>query len=61
MARAHRVLEAHDIYSRGRFGGWKYEVSNQDHVFMQGKEIAERLILGQEEKVYRTGLTEKRG
>ncbi|CAD5219006.1 unnamed protein product [Bursaphelenchus okinawaensis] len=61
MARAHRALEAHDIYSRGRFGGWKYEVSNQDHCFIQGKEIADRLVLGQEEKLYRTGLTEKRG
>lgn len=32
------------VYSRGRFGLWKYEVSNQDHSFMQGVEVVERLI-----------------
>ncbi|HSM52468.1 MAG TPA: NAD(P)-binding protein [Thermoanaerobaculia bacterium] len=32
------------IHSRGRFGAWKYEVSNQDHAFMQGVELAERLL-----------------
>ncbi len=43
------ALEARDIYSRGRFGAWKYEVSNQDHSLMQGVEIAERLVNGREE------------
>lgn len=37
-------LENFNIYSRGRFGLWKYEVSNQDHSFMQGVEIANRLM-----------------
>ena len=37
-------LEAHGIYSRGRFGAWKYEVGNMDHSFMQGVEVAERIL-----------------
>lgn len=37
-------FESHDVLSRGRFGAWKYEVSNQDHSFMQGVEAAERLL-----------------
>ncbi len=37
-------FEQHDVFSRGRFGMWKYEVSNQDHSFMQGVEIVERLV-----------------
>lgn len=47
------ALESMNIYSRGRFGGWKYEVSNMDHSVMQGVEWAERMINGQPETTYR--------
>lgn len=43
------VLEEHDVYSRGRFGMWKYEVSNTDHSLMQGVELVNRLLLGEPE------------
>ena len=42
-------LERNDVYSRGRFGMWKYEVSNTDHTLMQGVELVNRLLLGEEE------------
>ncbi len=42
-------LERSQIFSRGRFGAWKYEVSNQDHSFMQGVELVERLVNGKPE------------
>jgi protoporphyrinogen oxidase len=42
-------LESMDIFSRGRFGAWKYEVGNQDHSTMQGVELADRLIEGKPE------------
>lgn len=45
----HKALEQFDIYSRGRFGHWHYEVSNQDHSFMQGYEWVDWLYDGKEE------------
>jgi protoporphyrinogen oxidase len=45
-------LESMDIYSRGRFGGWKYEAANMDHSVMQGVEWANRMIRDEAETTY---------
>jgi len=45
-------LENMGIYSRGRFGGWKYEVANMDHSVMQGVEWAERMVNDTPETTY---------
>lgn len=42
-------LMQHDIYSRGRFGAWEYEIGNMDHSVMQGVELVNRWLLGEEE------------
>jgi len=47
------ALEARGVYSRGRFGAWKYEVSNQDHSFAQGVECIDRVRDGAEETTLR--------
>lgn len=39
------ALEKLGIQSRGRFGAWKYEVSNQDHSLMQGVEWTNRMVM----------------
>lgn len=39
-------LEQRQVYSRGRFGAWRYEVGNMDHSVAQGVEWADRIVLG---------------
>ncbi|ORZ37945.1 hypothetical protein BCR44DRAFT_1429308 [Catenaria anguillulae PL171] len=43
------ALNKLDIWSRGRFGSWKYEVGNQDHSFMLGVEAADSIVYGSPE------------
>jgi len=40
------ALQEKGIYSRGRFGSWRYEVGNQDHSFMLGVEAADNILNG---------------
>jgi UDP-galactopyranose mutase len=43
----HPFLESRDVYSRGRFGAWRYEVGNMDHSVAQGVEWVNRIVLGE--------------
>jgi len=42
------------IYSRGRFGAWRYEIGNMDHSVMMGVEAADNIVSGKEELVLRS-------
>jgi protoporphyrinogen oxidase len=37
-------LEQRGIFSRGRFGAWKYETGNMDHSIMQGVEVVNKIL-----------------
>jgi protoporphyrinogen oxidase len=39
-------LKSKGIWSRGRFGSWKYEVGNQDHSLMLGVEAVDNMMYG---------------
>ncbi len=54
LSRLQPYLESVSIYSRGRFGMWKYEVGNTDHSMMQGVEVVNRLLLGEAEETIAT-------
>jgi hypothetical protein len=52
LAAIHPWLTKQGIYSRGRFGAWRYEIGNTDHSVMQGVEIAEYLARGTPERTW---------
>lgn len=45
-------LREHDIWSRGRFGAWLYEIGNMDHSTMQGVEFVDHVLSGAPEGVW---------
>jgi protoporphyrinogen oxidase len=47
-------LEKNQIFSRGRFGAWLYEIGNMDHSFMMGVEVVNRLLRNEKEQVFFT-------
>mmetsp|Transcript_84305 Transcript_84305/g.163752 ORF Transcript_84305/g.163752 Transcript_84305/m.163752 type:complete len:494 (+) Transcript_84305:2-1483(+) len=49
LAKALPLLQKHDVWSRGRFGSYKYEVANQDHSCMIGVEAADNILFGTKE------------
>lgn len=40
------------IYSRGRFGSWKYEIGNMDHAVKMGVDAARLLVNGTDEQLW---------
>ena len=40
------------IYSRGRFGAWRYEIGNMDHSVMMGVEAVNHIVAGDKEEVF---------
>lgn len=52
LAEVEPRLREMNIWSRGRFGGWRYEVANQDHSLMQGVEAVDHILMGTEESTY---------
>jgi len=45
-------LMDHGVYSRGRFGAWRYEIGNTDHSVMMGVEIVDHLVGGEPETTW---------
>ena len=52
LAQLHPALARLGIFSRGRFGAWRYEIANQDHSFLQGAELVGRLLFDEAESTF---------
>ena len=53
LAPLQAALGSSGVLSRGRFGSWKYEVSNQDHSLMLGVEAVDHILLNADEPTQR--------
>jgi hypothetical protein len=49
LSKALPMLREQDVWSRGRFGSYKYEVANQDHSCMIGVEAVDNMLFGTKE------------
>jgi protoporphyrinogen oxidase len=52
LKKIQNFLLKNQVYSRGRYGAWKYEISNMDHCFMQGVEAIDNILSGKKETVW---------
>jgi hypothetical protein len=41
-----------EVFARGRFGSWRYEIGNMDHAAKMGIDAARRLILDEPEELW---------
>ena len=48
------ALMQQGVYSRGRFGAWRYEIGNMDHSVVMGAEAVNHILAGEEEIVLRS-------
>jgi protoporphyrinogen oxidase len=48
------ALIKQNIFSRGRFGAWRYELGNMDHSVMMGVEAVNHILAGEKEAVFAT-------
>jgi predicted ABC-type sugar transport system permease subunit len=45
-------LAERGIFSRGRFGSWRYEIGNMDHAVKMGIDVAARIVAGEREELF---------
>jgi protoporphyrinogen oxidase len=45
-------LMERSVYSRGRFGSWRYEIGNMDHAVKMGTDVARLLVEGRPEELW---------
>jgi protoporphyrinogen oxidase len=52
LAALQPALMEKSIYSRGRFGAWRYEIGNMDHSVLMGVEAVNHALAGEKETVF---------